>query len=420
MVANLGKLPRPRSATPIVAIAAVMLALVFAMPKPAHVSNCIDRIALGLGLTYARNCDSNHITRDARNLVRYLDEVSPSRSRPVHIVAVAALAHVLYPLLVPLAALIKPLGVGAGELLPFYLAAIIFNAGVLAISFWIIQRLIGDVEDAIFPAALMGVLATYDVTLAWFWIPHQILMNVLAPLGAVFTFVTGMRARQLSPYALAILGLVAAAGALTYGYCLVWPLAFGIGAVWGYLLSPRRGIFELAAALLPFGLAYLAPFAVWFGPFALLGRDVAYEAQKVGQFGWLREAAASSDVVPALLLRLRVFAVAVLGYVGLWGTIMIALAVAAGVTVRRLRPQLRVATDPVVLGALVTVALMLVFNFSQGYHQARLLMFPVLLAQIVLLRLLAVSGIGGVGLAAALIALVQLAGNLIGPPASLQ
>jgi hypothetical protein len=99
---------------------------------------------------------------------------------------------------------------------------------------------------------------------------------------------------------------------------------------------------------------------------------------------------------------------------------MIALAVAAGVTVRRLRPQLRVATDPVVLGALVTVALMLAFNFSQGYHQARLLMFPVLLAQVVLLRLLAVSGIGGVGLAAALIALVQLAGNLIGPPASLQ
>lgn len=412
---------RPRLLALAFVVAGALLLLVFAMPKKDGVGGCISLVAIGPGLTYAHNCDSTHILRDARNPARYLGDRSPSRSRPVHIVAVAAVAHVLSPLLVPAAALVRRASAATQELLPFYLAGVVVNAGVLALSYLLLVRLVGARADPMVSAALAAMLATYDVTVAWFWIPHQIMMNVLAPLGAVLAFVTGMRVLHLSWPVLAVLGLVTALGALTYGYCLVWPLAFGLGGLWAQTINGRLQVRRLAMALLIYGSAFVLPIALWLGAFVVVGREIAYEAQSVGQFGWLGEAVGRGAVLSEIGIRVGRLVTATAGYLRFWGWLMIGIAVAAGVALGRRAPALRVASDPVVLGALVAAALMLTFNLLQGYHQARLLLFPLLLAQVVLLRLLVIAGMAAaVPLAAAAIALVQVAGQLLGTPTSME
>ena len=52
----------------------------------------------------------------------------------------------------------------------------------------------------------------------------------------------------------------------------------------------------------------------------------------------------------------------------------------------------RVLHDRVLQGAALTVALMLVFNYLQGYHQGRQLVFPLLLMVLAILRLLHLTG----------------------------
>lgn len=402
-------------------VAVAILALVLAMPKRDAVSNCIYRVPLGLGLTYAHNCDSGHIARDARNIERYLTEASPSRSRPVHIFSVAAIAHVLAPVLVPLAAVLKPLQARAGDLLPFYLAGVVFNVGVLALSFQVLGRLVGGPGDDRTRAALMGLVASYDLTLAWFWIPHQIPMNVLAPLGGGLAFVTGMRAPYLSVRALLLLGLGIALACLTYGYCLVWPVAFVLGAGFGWLQSPVYGALEVVRRLLPFAVAVCAPLLLWLGAFALAGREVAYEAQSVGQFTWPGEALRSGTLMTEAVQRAWDLAGHVVGFLGPWGCLMPVGAAGLAIWWRSARPGLRVLSDPSIAGCIVTAMLMLGFNYLQGYHQARLLLFPLLLAQVVMLRLLVLAGVPAAILPlATAITLLQVGRGFMWPPASME
>ena len=402
-------------------VAAAILLLVFAMPKKDRVNDCMSRVTLGWGLTYAHNCDSIHIVRDARSLPRYLGDSSPSRARPVHIVAVAAVAHVLSPVLAPLAALARVQDPSTRTLLPFYFAAVLVNVGVLAISYLILVRLVGLPPAPLGLAALAGLLASYDVAIAWFWIPHQILMNVMAPLGAVLAFVMGMRTLHLSRSALAGLGAATALGILSYGYCLVWPLAFGLGALWGRAVDARLEPGRLMTALLVYGIACAAPVLLWLGAFAALGREIAYEAQSVGQFVWVGQAATQQTLMAEIGGRGTRFLAALVGYLGAWGGAMLALAAALVVAASRGHRLLRVSTDPVVLGSIVAALLMLLFNFLQGYHQARLLLFPQLLAQLVGLRVLAISGShAAVPPLAAAIAAWQVAMHLLGPPVSME
>lgn len=402
-------------------VAAIIFALALAMPKRDAVNSCIYRVELGLGLTYAHNCDSSHITRDARNLERYLAEPSPSRSRPVYIVSVAAIAHVLAPVLLPLAAVLRPLHARAGDLLPFYLAGVVFNVAVVALSFQALVRLVGAGGDVLTRAALMGLIASYDLALAWFWIPHQIPMNILAPLGGALAFVTGMRALHLSPGALGVLGLATSAACLTYGYCLVWPVAFVLGAAFGQVQADRLDAVRLGLRLWPYATSVCVPLLLWLGGFAVAGREVAYEAQSVGQFAWPGEAFRSGTLIGEALWRLWRLAGIVAGFLGLWGWSMLAAALALGVVLRRFRPEARVVSDPVLVGCLVTAVLMLGFNYLQGYHQARLLLFPLLLAQVTILRLLVLAGVPhAVPAVVAAITVLQVLGGFLAPPTSME
>jgi hypothetical protein len=406
---------------PVVLVAAAILLLVLWMPKRDNVNGCIYRVPLGLGASYAFNCDSIHITRDARSISRYLEVASPSRSRPVHILSLAATAHVLAPVLQPLAGLVRPLKARAGELLVLFLAGVVLNVGVLALAHMAIVRLVGAGSEVAARAALMGLVASFDVTLAWFWIPHQVLMNVLVPLGGALAFAAGMRAPLLARGSVVLLGLATAAACLTYGYCLIWPVAFVLGRAWGAVVDRRWEPLAEARVLLPYAAAACLPIVVWLGFFAAAGREVAYEAQSFGQFAWMGEALRTGQLWSTALARGAELAVVMARYQGVGGWMIIVAAIGAAAHAARARPEARVATDPVVLGCLAAGALMLGFNYLQGYHQARQLLFPILVAQVVLLRSLVLAGKASlVAPVAAVVTVLQVAGGFMGPPTSME
>lgn len=402
-------------------IGALILVLALAMPKRDGVNSCIYRVALGLGLTYAQNCDSVHIARDARSIERYLMEASPSRTRPVHILSVAALTHVLSPLLVPMASLLQPLRAWPADLLPFYLAGVVFNVGVLVLSFAALRRLLGGNDDPLEKAALAGLLVSYDLMLAWFWIPHQIPMNVLAPLGGALAFVTGMRALHMPARTHVLFGFATSMACLTYGYCLIWPVAYVAGAVFGAAMVRRAEPMQLSRVLGPYAISVCAPISIWFGGYALAGREFAYEAQSFGQFAWAGEALRSGDLTGEAVRRAWRMTALVAGYLGVWGWFVLACATLLGLAVRFRQPTTRLLSDPTIAGCAVAAVLMLGFNYLQGYHQARLLLFPLLLAQVGVLRLLILARVGAAVPACALaIAAVQLVLGFSAPPVSME
>lgn len=410
----------PRQAFLVLA-AACLLALVLAMPKRDGVNGCIHRIGIGLGLTLAGNCDSRHIASDARNIGRYLSEPSPSRSRPVYILALAAVTHVFSPLLMPLAGLLSPLKPWAGDLLAFYLGAILLNAAIVGASVGVVTRLVDGPADLATRTALIGLVASYDVTIAWFWVPHQIIMNLLAPLGAVLAFVWGMRGVLATPSTLIGLGLGCAAAALTYGYCLIWPVAFTLGFLWSGWQQGLRHPQHLIGRLLPFAAATCVPILAWTGTFSLAGQQVAYEAQSFGQFTWMGEAMARGTLLRDAFWRCWFVGLFVAHVLGPYGTAVVAATLGLTAWVASNLGPGRVFRDPVVAGTITATALMLVFNFLQGYHQARLLIFPVLLAEVAALRLLVLWNRGeAVAVVAGLLTAAQICLGFLGPPISME
>lgn len=370
------------------ALVMALIALAALWTPKRDISDCVRTLHPGLGIRLSHNCDSRHITRDARDLGRFLATSTPSRSRPVHIVALGAATIVLSPALVPASALLarRLPEIGAAAL-PSYLAGVVLNGLVLALAaFWMVRLV--EAREPLLAAGVAGLAASYDVTIAWLWVPHQIMLNVLVPVGGVVAWLGGRQAGRASPAAVARLGLATAAACLAYGYCLVWPLAFALGVA---ATSLERGAWpepgEIVRALV-YGASAAGPLILYFGAYWLAGRDVAYEAQSVGQFQWVAEAWRQGRLPGEAVARLGNLALITGRYLGLHG---LALAIAAGglaaLAIRAGRGR-EVRRDPVLQGATVTLLLMLAFNYLQGYHQARLLLFPLLLLGLAVLRLL--------------------------------
>lgn len=398
-----------------VVAASILLAAFFTPKRP--VGDCVSVAHLGAGATLSINCDSRYIARDAKDLDRYLTAESAFRSRPVHIVGLGLIAHVLSPVLVPAAAVasrvvpqIQP------ELMVYYLAGIVFNAAILALAtaglLWLL-----DAKEPMFAMALAGLVASLDVTVAWFWVPHQILMNVLAPVGGVAAYILGRQCNGFSVRGVGGVALAAAAACLAYGYCLVWPPAFEIGLAVSFL---RTGEFRShAARAIVFALLFCLPLVVWFGAFALQGSQVSYEAQGVGQFQWIGRSLAAGTLLAETkshLLEVLTVAAATAGYFCL----PLAIIIPGLVGTAAWRGTLRaVIGDRCLQGAMLALALMVMFNFLQGYHQGRLLAFPQLLMTICALRLTGHAGLAQyrTGLALGLLAL-QLARMALLVPAS--
>jgi len=366
----------------------------FAFFSPKHDVLCVSVVKLGKWTSLANNCDSRNIAREADMLDQFLTENTASRTRPVYVFSVAATAHVLAPVLVPAAMLLQGTLAMAKPRVTIFIAAVALNFLLLLQAHAWLVRLIGH-DDFATRLALMGTLATSDIAVAWFWVPHQIFMNLLVPIGGVYLFCQGARSELLPARRLFAGGLFTAAGCLWYGYCLIWPVAFGLGALWGLHDYNRAALIEQARRLLIYGSGVVAPLAVWFGGYWFSGLEVAYEAQSVGQFQWLSEALRAHRLGAALLEHGIAMARVAGGYLGLHGLlagiamlVCLALAGRAGGWRRSLG-------DAVPVGAVATLLLMLAFNYLQGYHQARLLLFPIALATLVGFRLLQLAGRGG-------------------------
>jgi hypothetical protein len=402
-------------------LAAVLLALGLFGPKRSD-ETCVAAARLGLGATLSLNCDSRHITRDARELERYLATPSPSRTRPVHILAVSVATVVLSPVLVPAAALV------AGTVpqvprrdLASYLAAIAVNGLIVALAAMALVKIAGAEGVPLLAVLLAGLVASYDVTAAWFWVPHQIVMNTLVPVGGVLAYMLGRGSAHLPVRHVALLGLATAVGCLTYGYCLIWPVAFELGLVAGWLAaSPRMTARNLAHATVYAG-AVCLPMIAWFGAYAALGGQVAYEAQAVGQFQWAAAALRDGTLVSEGLHRLAVLAHVTAGYFGMAGLALAAIVGALLVVLARQGRLPAAQRDAGLQGAVVVLIVMLAFNYLQGYHAGRLLLFPRMLLVIALLRLMPPAGLAGrrPAVVGAVVA-AQTTAMLLWPPVSME
>jgi hypothetical protein len=228
--------------------------------------------------------------------------------------------------------------------------------------------------------------------LAWFWVPHQIILNILVPIGGVVAFMVGIRLRRLTRSQNCVLGSMTGLFVLAYPNALICPMTFFLGGVYGWLkwmpLGTREAIIRLALYAAAMAFVMLA----WFLPYLLMfGKTVSHEAN-LGQFRWLPEAVRDDEVLSAVALHLNMFAGSLAIYVGPYGVALL-LVLFAALSVLRVHSP-RALRDPVLLASGTTMIAMMLFNFFHGYHPGRLLLFPLLLLVIATSRALLLIGFG--------------------------
>jgi len=377
------------------AIMAVVLAVTLFTPR-IHPGDCLDVVDLEAGMTVPLNCDSRVVAKQARFLVEYLTQENAWRTRPVHMFATAAITEVAAPGILPLAAAIAkrlpPRQKGIRGLLPFYLGAIVINVLILVATFVLFVLLL-DARSPMVIYGLAAIVASFDITVGWFWVPHTIFFNLIVPPSVVMAFLLGMLIRRYQTVEIALLGLLVAAACLSYGFFLIWPVAFVLGALGGWLrwpegLSPGR----LLARLAVFSLAVIAPLVIWFGLYYLADLEIAYEAQRAGgQFLWIAEAIRDGRFGEAFSAKYTLFILALTRHLGIYGLGLFALA--AGLAGWRvwLVGWRAVFGDPFLIASLVATGLMLGFNLLQGYYPPRLHVPLILIAILIFLWLLRLS-----------------------------
>ncbi len=380
---------RPRTAA--LLLMALVLMLFLFTPKR-ELGDCVRVIPLPLAGHIAANCDSPSIAKYARRLSRFLTEPNPWRTRPAFIATMALAEFILAPVTVPLAALIDKAGdyhlsSRQRAALRTYLAIGLFNVWVVLATFALAAWLLGRAAASpLFLTGLAAMVASADIAAGWFWVAHTIMANMLVPLATMAAFVTGTNAAFLRPAWLVGLGLATALACLTYGYFLIVPVAFVLGGLYGLARSRAwRDWPRYATALGLYSLAVIAPLGLYFGAYALAGMPTTYEGS-LGQFAWLPRAFREGAVLPALVMQLKAFAGTLAAHLGLWGgALLAAVGLLAALAARRRPTEARSrSTPPLLLAGTLAIALMLAFNFLQGYYQPRLQM-PLLLALAVML-----------------------------------
>lgn len=360
--------------------------------SPKHpIADCVRIRPLAFGATLAENCDTKNIAREIAALDDYLTaDRTASRTRPTSIVADAIAEHVFAPVIGPAARQLGKTLDGSTAQLAYLVVGVLTNLAILALAHQWYIRLIGTKRFAD-QLALMGVIASSDIVVAWFWVPHQSFMNLLVPIGGVFAFCEGMKSSFMPNRRLLLYGLATAAFCLWYGYCLIWPVAFVLGMALALAYPPYPGRVPQLRRVVVYSSGVVLPLVLWFGAYALAGKEIAYEAQSVGQFQWLPDAWRAHRIGAALLTQAATTAEALRRDLS-WGGLVAMLAVmAAAATALAQAGGRRTFRDGVILGVVVTFWLMLLFNYFQGYPQARLLIFPLLLASLAGFRLLHVA-----------------------------
>jgi hypothetical protein len=379
--------------------AAIMLAFLFT-PKR-DIGECVFTLHFAHAVKWPHNCDSPSIASNALNFERFVSEDNPWRTRPVYIATLGTLAHVLSPLAVLAGPLMKAARLPGGDpavlqrldrtvkrFFTVYLAAVVFNAGVLALMIAGAISLLAPARDTA-ALAIAAMLAASDIVAGWVWVPHPIMMNGLVPIGGALAYLFGLSLARRQPGHAAIWGLVQAAGCLTYGLALIWPVLTGLGAIHAWLLR-REPLAPAIRNFAIFSIAVCLPLLLWFGSYLLRGQMVAYEAQSVGQFQWMGKALAAGNLPTAMLEQfigmLQVWAINFrwIGWLVIAGFVL-----AVGLALRLGRPVLR---DPVIAACLAALLCLTLFTYLQGYHQPRLHVPALSLVSLMTYRLLSQAG----------------------------
>ena len=372
-------------------------------PPPPVAPGCLHRLTIAGAAHFTHVCDSVSIVSEMQNLEHFLTQDNAWRARPVYIVVAAGLATALSPAaaLVNVAAIKgRATGVPAGDFtkrFTAYFALIVFNFIVLGLALILGRRLVGE-KDGLLAIALGAAIVTSDLVHGLFWTQHSNFMNLLIPVGCIFYFVQGCRARQMQPLDIAVAGLAAGAAVLMYAYAVLWLPAFVVGSLyrdWRMSQPPSAAARNLIRMLPPFAVAGCGPVVAWWA----LNRwwlhvTVSYEAESFRQFVWLADAWRDGDLGAAIADKWHQFFPDVLVWAG-WPALAVLIVVAALLLAgrdKRTWSMADFARDPIIIAVLLTIVSMLVFNFLQGYYQPRLVNGLTLALFVALARTAQMSG----------------------------
>jgi hypothetical protein len=306
---------------------------------------------------------------------------------------------------------------------PAYFGLIALNFIVLAITVVLAQRLIGE-TDHLLAFALGAAIVTGDLVHGLFWTQHANFLNLLIPIGGIFYFVQGCKAREMSQARIALHGLAAGATILAYGYALIWLPAFVLGALYRdwRMSMPAAALARNLARMLPlFALAGLGPPLAWIMLNVFVFHlSVSAEAETFRQLVWMLDAWQQNDLGAALRDKWRAFFPQALLWAG-WPAL--AALVGAGMLLVSGKPQSPAANwmlDPILLAIVATVSGMLVFNYLQGYYQPRLTNGIALALFVAIARCAQISGREQLGAwALLLVSAGQIVGAFLAPSISL-
>ncbi|RYU78766.1 hypothetical protein [Hymenobacter persicinus] len=244
-------------------------------------------------LGFVINGDSREYLTDAREPDRLLLAQEVRQSRPLYIMAGAAVGRVLRPVLGSAYAAAGWGGIAAEtpDFLPYYAAYVLLNFAVLLASLFLFRRvyqlLTPGRGDLVVLLELSVFLVSNPVTKAFFWTAHQQMFTFFTPLLILYGLLR-YRGRALTTRQSSF-------GALALG---VLPLVYGnfvllLPALFYHLLSSRAGRrgWVIGLQLLLAAICFVLPTLAWIG--LLKSQGVTYynhEAERFHQFTWLLEA----------------------------------------------------------------------------------------------------------------------------------
>jgi len=238
-------------------------------------------------------------------------------------------------------------------------------------------------------------------------VQHPMFMNLIVPLGSIFYFMWGCRARQTGYGIVAGFGLATAACILIYSFTLIWLPAFVLGALyrdWRMGTTLAETVSGLWRVLLVFAVAGCAPVLAWLAINVLyLHVNVSYEAETIRMFTWLSDAWREGQFSAVVARHWHGYLLRVWGWLGWQAPVCLAVTALMLWLGRRSWPPGSAVRDPIIVAVGMTIVIMLVFNFLQGLYEPRMTNGIVLVLFVALARVAQRTGFanwGAIALAA--------------------
>jgi hypothetical protein len=410
-------MPQRKDRRPLFITGLLCLTFIFLFARPQALkpdNDCVTHVVVANTAHFVHICDTYGLTEAMDNLGQFLTADSPWRVHTIYILSGAALASVLSPAAKLIRWSVFDRHVSGGvniklflQRFPDYFALMIINLTILAAALWIVLRLVGATDGAL-AIALAATVATSDIVHGLFWIQHPMFMNLIVPLGFIFYFVWGCRARETGYPTIIGFGLTAAACILTYSFTMLWLPAFVLGALyrdWRMDSTLAGSVSGLWRSLLVFVLASCGPVLAWLAiNLFYLHVNISYEAENLKMFTWLTDAWREGQFGAVLRQHWHGYLARAWGWLGWQAPVALVAIVIMTWAGYRTWPPAQAARDPVLVAVALTIVSMLVFNFLQGLYEPRMVNGIVLVLFVALARVAQRTGLANWG-AVALIAI---------------